>query len=272
MKVVQGSKEKSGNRLKDLRAADGLSQPALADALGMGIKKQNISAWERDGIPIDNAFLIADYFGVTLDYLYGRSETKNGEAAGAVEYTGLSARAASLLHNLYSLDKISEASTDRHSAGRWSDYRTKKKAASGSLDKYNPVMPIVSNFIVNAVSILSDDIPAISLASKEMMESYKPFYGIDGKGKTDKTLQRGNIKAADKALYEAFGFVEVLKGKELLSYKVKRVSEKLSMVIAKVCKVDEAIAHCRKIDAEQREIDDRLLEELERRMNDGGKA
>lgn len=260
---MQGSKQESAEILKTLRENDGLTQQELANALGVWFSKQNISSWERDGVPIDSAFAVSDFFGVTLDYLYGKSKTKNGEAVGAVEYTGLSARAASVLHNLYSLDKISESSIDRHSDGRWSDYRTKKKAASGTLDKYNPVMPIVSNFIVNAVSILSDDIPAISLASKEMMESYKPFYGIDGKGKTDKTLQRGNIKAADKALYEAFGFVEVLKGKELLSYKVKRVSEKLSMVIAKVCKVDEAIAHCRKIDHDRLGYEQKLLEDLD---------
>lgn len=247
MKVVQGSKEKSGNRLKDLRAADGLSQPALADALGMGIKKQNISAWERDGIPIDNAFLIADYFGVTLDYLYGRSDTRNGEAAETEAYTGLSSRAASKLHWVYEDDKV----------------RRQFNAETVNMSS------VISRIIIASAGRLNTDVQSLAVCSKKTIESYKPFYAMGGKNKSDRPLQRNNLVNGKKTLIGAVGYCEILSGERLLRYKVQRIADRLAAIIADACGVTDAIRHCRKIDAEQREIDDRLLEELERRMSDG---
>ena len=66
--------EKSGKRIKDLRCQSGLSQSALADAIGIHVK--TIGKAERGvcGLSIDNLILIADYFQVTIDYLINGNE------------------------------------------------------------------------------------------------------------------------------------------------------------------------------------------------------
>lgn len=89
-------------RLRDLReqSPNKVSQTDLAGDLG--VFKQAVSRWENGntGIPIDSAFIIADRFHVTLDYLYGRSDDKNPQAEGITEYTGISPQAAKVLHDL----------------------------------------------------------------------------------------------------------------------------------------------------------------------------
>ena len=64
-------------RLKELRAAKGMTQADLANYLG--ITQQAIAKWERDKAEPDIETLnkIADYFHVTTDELLGR-ETKGG--------------------------------------------------------------------------------------------------------------------------------------------------------------------------------------------------
>lgn len=61
------------DRLKDLRKRRGYSQAALADKLGLS--KSTIGAYETgDIVPsIEALELIADFFGVDLDYLAGRN-------------------------------------------------------------------------------------------------------------------------------------------------------------------------------------------------------
>ena len=58
-----------GERLKALREDAGLSQRALAKELGLG--NTTISAWESNQIPptLPRLILIAQYFGVTIDFL-----------------------------------------------------------------------------------------------------------------------------------------------------------------------------------------------------------
>jgi len=61
-------------RLRELRIARGLTQPALAKELGL--LKQRVNNWEL-GIalpPLEMAISLADYFDVSLDYLAGRSD------------------------------------------------------------------------------------------------------------------------------------------------------------------------------------------------------
>ncbi len=65
-------KEKFGDRLKELRIKNNLSQRELAKKLN--ISKTAINYWEK-GLrtpTLDVVINIADYFGVTLDYLSGR--------------------------------------------------------------------------------------------------------------------------------------------------------------------------------------------------------
>lgn len=69
-------------RVGDLRRAKNLSQVELARALG--VSKQSVSNWENDNIQpsIDMLVRIAEYFGVTTDYLLGRDEELTLRASG----------------------------------------------------------------------------------------------------------------------------------------------------------------------------------------------
>ncbi len=62
-------------KIKKLRKAKRVSQVEMASALGL--TKQCVSNWENDNIQpsIEMLVKIADYFGVTTDYLLCRSET-----------------------------------------------------------------------------------------------------------------------------------------------------------------------------------------------------
>lgn len=70
----------TGKIIADLRKEKGMSQEELADV--MFVTRQAISKWESDaGSPgIDNLQRIADYFGVSIDYLLG----KEGSADSAL--------------------------------------------------------------------------------------------------------------------------------------------------------------------------------------------
>lgn len=61
-------------RLQELRKSRGLNQKQLGDILGAA--QNSISNWERGTREMDNETLqkAADYFGVTTDYLLGRTD------------------------------------------------------------------------------------------------------------------------------------------------------------------------------------------------------
>ena len=60
-------------RIRQLRLARSLSQVELANCLN--VSKQSVSNWENDNIQpsIDMLVKIADFFGVSTDYLLGRT-------------------------------------------------------------------------------------------------------------------------------------------------------------------------------------------------------
>ncbi|MBD5132751.1 MAG: helix-turn-helix transcriptional regulator [Clostridiales bacterium] len=63
-----------GTRLKELRADRGLSQQALAQQIR--VSQKAIDYWER-GVNEPKAtyiVLLADFFGVSTDYLLGRTD------------------------------------------------------------------------------------------------------------------------------------------------------------------------------------------------------
>ena len=64
---------KTGGLIRALRTQKGLTQKALAEAIGVGDKA--VSKWERGlGLPqMETAIRMADVFGVSLDYLMGRN-------------------------------------------------------------------------------------------------------------------------------------------------------------------------------------------------------
>lgn len=73
------------SRLKELRKSRNLTQAELAKILG--IVQPTLSGWENDKFQIDDDIKtkIADYFGVTVDYLLGREDiTKLSNYLGPV--------------------------------------------------------------------------------------------------------------------------------------------------------------------------------------------
>ena len=63
-----------GKRIKMLRRREGITQKELANALGVGAS--TITMYETDKrVPNNDMFVkLADYFGVDVDYLLGRSD------------------------------------------------------------------------------------------------------------------------------------------------------------------------------------------------------
>ena len=69
-------------RIKELRVAHGLTQVEFAKCLS--VSKQAVSNWENNNIQpsIDMLLKIADYFGVSTDYLLGRSNDNSLDISG----------------------------------------------------------------------------------------------------------------------------------------------------------------------------------------------
>lgn len=67
------------NRIKELRISKGITQHKLAEILG--VSAQTVTHWEKGDIEPHTADLshMADYFGVSVDYLLGREEPKERE-------------------------------------------------------------------------------------------------------------------------------------------------------------------------------------------------
>lgn len=61
-------------RLRELRRANGMTQTALGEIISVG--QDSISIYER-GLhypEVRNLIILADYFGVSIDYLVGRTD------------------------------------------------------------------------------------------------------------------------------------------------------------------------------------------------------
>lgn len=68
-------------RFIQLRKELGLTQEQLAEKLGMGYTRTAISAWEvgRNEPSNIDTVKIADFFGVSTDYLLGKTDIRNTE-------------------------------------------------------------------------------------------------------------------------------------------------------------------------------------------------
>ena len=64
-------RKQTQNRIRELRKQSRLSQQALADQIG--VFRNTISNWETgySQISLENAKKVAEYFGVTIEYLLG---------------------------------------------------------------------------------------------------------------------------------------------------------------------------------------------------------
>ena len=69
-------RKQTQNRIRDLRKKARLSQQPLADQIG--VFRNTISNWETgySQISLENAKNVAEYFGVTIDYLLGSESDK----------------------------------------------------------------------------------------------------------------------------------------------------------------------------------------------------
>ena len=77
--------------IKKLRISKSINQVAFAKAIG--VTKQCVSNWENDNVvpSIEMLCKIADFFGVSTDYLLGRSTTRG------IDVSNLSANQVELI-------------------------------------------------------------------------------------------------------------------------------------------------------------------------------
>lgn len=61
-------------RMKELRRKNGMTQSAVGEIIGLG--QDSISVYERGKHypEVRNLIILADYFGVSTDYLLGRTD------------------------------------------------------------------------------------------------------------------------------------------------------------------------------------------------------
>lgn len=85
-------------RLNELKAEKGVSQKEIRNALGMG--KNSFGYW-RNGVTPNRStqLLLAEYFGVSVEYLMGETDIKEKPATD--EGDELSQEFKSLKHSLY---------------------------------------------------------------------------------------------------------------------------------------------------------------------------
>ncbi len=74
-----------GQVIRQLRQERGIKQEELGCAVG--VTKQSVSNWENENImpSIDLLVRLADYFGVSTDFLLGRTERRTLDAVGLNE-------------------------------------------------------------------------------------------------------------------------------------------------------------------------------------------
>lgn len=76
-----------GERIKLLRTEKKLTQAQLAEAIGLGNKVSTLRAWELEYSQpgISDIINLSDYFGVTIDFLLGRSTDRGNRDVQEIE-------------------------------------------------------------------------------------------------------------------------------------------------------------------------------------------
>ena len=74
------------NRIKQLRNEKKINQDVLAKLLGLEIA--GISKLETGRVPLKDEYIVklAEYFGVSTDYLLGKSDIRNPEELNKVQF------------------------------------------------------------------------------------------------------------------------------------------------------------------------------------------
>ncbi|MGN0245795.1 MAG: helix-turn-helix domain-containing protein [Lachnospiraceae bacterium] len=75
------------NRIKQLREERGMTQPELGKVLN--VQGAAISKYENEKIPLttDTIKTLSEFFGVSTDYLLGKTDDKDGQEQSEPEYT-----------------------------------------------------------------------------------------------------------------------------------------------------------------------------------------
>ena len=75
------------NRIKQLREERGMTQPELGKVLN--VQGAAISKYENEKIPLttDTIKALSEFFGVSTDYLLGKTDDKDGQEQSEPEYT-----------------------------------------------------------------------------------------------------------------------------------------------------------------------------------------
>lgn len=106
------------SRLRELIKEKGITQQELSDGLGGIISRQTINKWTLGTTSPDiiSAAAIADYFGVSTDYLLGRTEIKSvdEDIQIACKVTGFSEEAINKIQGELAFD-WEEVGNDKHS-------------------------------------------------------------------------------------------------------------------------------------------------------------
>ncbi|WPX08232.1 helix-turn-helix domain-containing protein [Anaerocellum danielii] len=142
-------------RLKELREEKGLTQEELA--LMLGLKRQSISNYENGGRQPDYNTLIkiADFFGVTVDYLIGHSDFRTREE----EFKGKN------FYEKYKLDEVIGGSLDSES-----------KAILGNI-LVNNVEPLIRNISgVLYQHLFGEEKKEVFILLKNLLENLNSYF------------------------------------------------------------------------------------------------
>ena len=121
-----------GERLKDLRVAKKLTLEQLSTEVG--ISKSALGKYESDNgkdISPYSISMLADYYGVSSDYLMGRTETKNHPNTA--------------LHELHLSDASIDVYTFTSFSGQ-SDFASQKSCVCVTLVSQNPPVQLLHKF------------------------------------------------------------------------------------------------------------------------------
>lgn len=161
------------SRLRELIKEKGITQQELSDGLGGIISRQTINKWTLGTTSPDiiSAAAIADYFGVSTDYLLGRSKcsSTDEELKKVSDYLGLSD--AAVMEILKSSGKITEAEWYR-----WLSQMYEKGKNTNKIilpNGYNSSLSDICDWIILNLLFEADFTVRILLSDMYKMEKYK---------------------------------------------------------------------------------------------------
>lgn len=157
-----------GDKIKLLREAKGLTQQQITQDPAFGIKQGTLSAYERNAREpnIETIRRIAEYFGVTSDYLIGISEHQTAEYAAVGKVIPLSDDAIDALrgYDAAVLSTISSVLSASAATEFFEDLRAYVMACSPGPEDLAELLPMADHINRSA----SADRVAL-----EMLTSYK---------------------------------------------------------------------------------------------------